>query len=478
VLVGTSALVLLALLFLAIAHIDDRYGIDHASGARVALARYFDRGVLYPELYDGEFYGGSRFMPLPLIAHGSVSKITGEYLVSGRIVAYVFAILLCAVLIWLLRRAGSPWPLSVGLVAAVFATRVGVNAVIDLRGDLPALVFQLLAVGIVSSSRRRSAIGWAGLLSAFAFLAKTSAVWAPIAIGVWLLLRDRRSLLRFVLVYLGSVAALLLLFAVLSEGRLFENVFGLAGSGLSGVRSLLTSPYRLLRLMFSHAGPALPLTAVVAWIAWRRIALRDVSLYMLALAASLVIVWFVLADIGTGWNQLIDPFVLGALLLGESAGVSSLRSTPRPATRVVAVGVIVANILGVLVTYRAPVVGTFTGEASWTPRPLEGIAQKTTRLLAEDPYLPVSLGQTPVVLDPFMLLRIGRDDPRALNDLAQRIQAREFDLIALVEPLEPLRREWWMDVHFGIEVMSSIAESYDFDFKHQGYYLYTPKEDL
>jgi hypothetical protein len=215
---------------------------------------------------------------------------------------------------------------------------------------------------------------------------------------------------------------------------------------------------------------------VVAWTAWRKATEGTISLYLLSLAASLIIVWLVLTDIGTGWNQLIDPLVLGALVLGETTGARAAGTTRSKLVGVVALGVIIANLMGVVLTYRGPVTDTFTGAASWTPRPLEGVAGPDTRLLAEDPYLPVTLGQTPIVLDPFMALRIGRDMPQALEDLATRIRTREFDLIALVEPLKPLDGEWWNDVHFGATVMGAISESYDFDFKLQGYYLYRPRE--
>ena len=51
-LVGVAALVFAAWLFLAVAHVDDRFQLDHVSGARMALAQYFDEGTLYPELYE------------------------------------------------------------------------------------------------------------------------------------------------------------------------------------------------------------------------------------------------------------------------------------------------------------------------------------------------------------------------------------------------------------------------------------------
>ena len=56
---------------------------------------------------------------------------------------------------------------------------------------------------------------------------------------------------------------------------------------------------------------------------------------------------------------------------------------------------------------------------------VDGVADETTRLLSEDPYVPVSLDQDPVVLDPFMLLRIGRDHPAAVRALVDQVEVAE-----------------------------------------------------
>jgi hypothetical protein len=47
------ALVGVAALVFAVTHVDDRFQLDHVSGARMALAQYFHEGTLYPELYEG-----------------------------------------------------------------------------------------------------------------------------------------------------------------------------------------------------------------------------------------------------------------------------------------------------------------------------------------------------------------------------------------------------------------------------------------
>jgi hypothetical protein len=103
------------------------------------------------------------------------------------------------------------------------------------------------------------------------------------------------------------------------------------------------------------------------------------------------------------------------------------------------------------------------------------VADPGTTILSEDPYVPVSLGQTPVVLDAFMLLRLGREQPGAILDLIGRIEAQEFDLVVLVVPLEPLDQPWWSEVDFGPDVVRAISEAYVFSGRTQGYYVYEPR---
>ena len=110
-------------------------------------------------------------------------------------------------------------------------------------------------------------------------------------------------------------------------------------------------------------------------------------------------------------------------------------------------------------------------------RPLAGRATSSTAVLSEDPYVPLALGQTPTVLDPFMLLRIGRRDPAAVQQLVRRIDHRDFRFVVLVEPLEPIDREWWRQLHFGPAVVETLARSYTYTGRDQGYYVYEPAPD-
>ena len=125
-------------------------------------------------------------------------------------------------------------------------------------------------------------------------------------------------------------------------------------------------------------------------------------------------------------------------------------------------------------TVAPDVLATLRGGQPYSPRPLAGRATATTPLLSEDPYRPVSLGQRPVVLDPFMLLRIGRRDPAAVQRLVDRIRAQEFALVALVVPLDPVDQRWWSEIHFGRDVAEALAAAYEPSGSADGYFLYRP----
>lgn len=472
-----------AWLLLAAAHAEDRYRLDHVSGARVALARYLDDGVLYPELVQDGRFGGTRFMPLPIVAHGLLARITGEYLVSGRLLAYAATVGLLATMVVVLRRVGCPFGLRFLLPALVLTTATGLSASLNLRADVLPLLLQLLAVSIVSSSERTSGAVGAGVLSALALFTKTTAVWAPLAIVAWLLIRDRRKLWWFLGTYAGSSAALLLAFVAASDGRILENVVGLAASGV-GVSSIVLAPYRFVHLIVADAATAwaiAPIAGVAVWLAVRE---RRSSIYALSLPIALVVLLVVLTDVGTGWNQLIDVVVLSCIVAGELAGrIRDRQEEPaeRPRARLAAAIVWVTLLwitaTGAVVTIVPEVRDTISGALAPAKIPLQDVADRGTAILSEDPYVPVSLGQLPVVLDPFMLLRQWQERPEDVQPLIDRIAAREFELVVLVNPLEPVDQAWWREQHFGPAVVEAIDRAYRFAGRLEGYYLYEPRRD-
>jgi hypothetical protein len=482
-LIVVAALVVLTWAYLAVAHIDDRYLLDHVSGARMALARYYDHGTLYPELYDGKFYGGTRFMPLPIVLHGLAARLTGEYLIAGKVLSYVATLGLLATMVVLLRRLRCPLPLALILPALILTTNTGLAGSMNMRADLLPLLLQVLAVGIVANSAGSTAatVG-AAASSSLALISKLSAVWAPIAIVVWLLMRDRKRLALFSASYIFLSGALLLLFAAITGGRMVQNIVGLSTSGITGARSVLLAPYRLVHLMVGDATSAwavVPLAILAAWICVRE---RYASIYVISLLCASAVVLVMLVDVGTGWNQLIDPVVLSGLVIGEFAarvrlgGARFDRAGTWMTGTAIRVTVLWVILSGFVVTLVPAVQATADREASYARDPLSGIATSGTSVLSEDPYVPLSLGQVPIVLDPFMLPRLAEREPDAVPDLVRRIENQEFDLVILVEPLEPLDRPWWRELDLGLPIVQAIARAYTEAGTVEGYHLYAPSQ--
>jgi hypothetical protein len=468
-----SSLAIAGAATLAVVHAGDRYRIDVASGARIALAQYATHGEIYPELHNDGFYGGTRFMPLPIVLHRWVSAATGEYLTSGKLLSYVTMVALLIAMMLLLKRMGCPPAIVVGSAALVLVTRTGLGALMSLRSDSLPLLLQVASIGLISSPRRSWTTPSASALAALALVAKLSAVWAALAAFLWLLLRDKRRAVNFAASYFLLAGALLWIFGTATGGRIYENVFGLAGAGIDA-SSVVRAPYRLVQLGVAEATSAwllLPLAAAGTLLTLRG---RRPSIYALALICALAVLVAVLTDIGTGWNQLIDLAVLVPLALG-----STIRWGGEAGGRtVVAAAMAGAIMLGSATTLMPELLQTvslFGGEETYEVRPLSSRATHSTTLLSEDPYIPVSVGQTPVVLDPFILLRIGRDNPGAVDELIARIRDQEFDLVVLVVALSPPQQTWWRDYHFGTDVAVAIDESYVYAGRMQGYHLYEPR---
>jgi hypothetical protein len=99
-------------------------------------------------------------------------------------------------------------------------------------------------------------------------------------------------------------------------------------------------------------------------------------------------------------------------------------------------------------------------------------------LLAEDPSIWVALGRQPLVMDPFMIMRLEHTRPQQVDPLISWIANRRFHLVVLVVALEDRSSDfWWTDFHFGPRVAHALRESYRFDRNVGPYFLYRPVTD-
>jgi hypothetical protein len=337
-------------------------------------------------------------------------------------------------------------------------------------------VLQLAAVALILRSERRSAtVGAAGLCTV-AILTKLSAVWAPLAIGTWLLLRNRRRLGLFAPSLLLLLAASTAMFQVVSDGRMLTNLQEVAFAGVGGPSAVLRSPTRILSLVADGAPLLLILVPFAVGAALR--GRRGISLWVISLLWALLVLVVVMADVGALHNHLLDVIVLTLLVVGEVwVAVQPAPGRTSVIGAFLAVAVFWGVIASLLLEVRPDVEQAIRSRSDGTsprydPHPLAGTIAPSDTLLSEDPYIPVALGRRPVALDAWMLVRIGRKHPGWISDLAARIEARRFDWIVLVYPLS--FRGWYSLEHFGDEIAEAIRTGYRFHGRLDGFYLYTP----
>jgi hypothetical protein len=485
-LVGLSSAAALVLFGLVAAlRLNSYYRINHVSGSWMGLTQYADTGPgIYPPLYDRahQVYGGTRFMPETILLNTAASKITGEYLASGKLVTLLCSLLLLTLTFVVLRRLGCPISISLGLMSAVLATLAGFDSAFTIRGDALPVFWQLLAVTLVASSQRsRYQARWvalAAVLCVFAVLSKFSAIWGLAAICIWLIIKRQRSLVVlfsgvFLVALLGSFGLL----QIISHGRMLDNVLGLSLAGVGG-SSPLARVRELGRYVLEGTQAVwvlFPFAVLGMVLAARN---RRLNLYQLSFVCALAVTLVIFTDSGAGPNHLLDMVVLTVILIGDFWAQVAPRSGMLATAQVILALLVLwvvpsAHASNFLSDYRTD---TYIREhPNSAEKLLAGQLLPGDRILSEDPTVPVSHGQRPVVLDPFMLTRVGAAHPAWVQDLRKRIEGCEFDKVVLLLDInDPANWSWYVTQHFGEQVATAIRDRYHLSAQAQGYYIYTP----
>jgi hypothetical protein len=482
--VSKAALVLSTLwlaastLLIQVVHVGDRYAVGYVQGTRMALAAYLNEGTLYPPLFDGSRYGGTRFMPIPTALHAALARWTDEYLVSGKVVGYVSAALLVGLVYVVLRRIGLDRLASAAISSSILATVPGFFVARSIQGDALPVVFQLAAVltvtGVTPSTSRRPVV-IAAVLCTLGVLSKLTAVWAPLAIAVWLLVRARRHLVWFAGAFLlllgGSVGVLQLL----THGEFMTNMVEVSLAGV-GSGTLLGAPARAVD-MIERAGPV---AVALVFLALARVGLgvarRAWSPYAIAFLFGLVVLMIQATDLGVSNNHVIDVVTLAAVCVGELVWILAERG--QPVWGRAAVALVLAGCVGLFAGLETgPAVAQSIEQVreGTVPEPANPLARQIRpgdSVLSEDPAVPVLLDRLPVVLDAWVLLRLEDRHLGWIAALADRIDRREFDAIVLVQPIDS--RQWYDRLHFGPTIASAIRRSYCLVSRPDRYYLYRP----
>jgi hypothetical protein len=413
------------------------------------------------------------------VLHSSLARWSGgDYVLSGKLLSLVISLSLTGLTFAIIRRFGVPRCFALCLAVLLLLTDVGFGAATGIRADALAALFQLSAVALVAHLGPRLAVV-AGALAAMAVFTKISACWAPIAIALWLLREHRRDLLPFMASFIGSIVAFGIAVQVVSAGRFLDNFATVAFSGFDRSFAVQKATLYTLAVLLTNA-PAMwalvPFIAVSCLLAVRQ---HEPTVYHLAWPASVLIVLLVMADRATDVNQLLDPIVLGAIVVGAQWPADGAeRSSPIGVVLAVAVLWAGGSAFALHLRARAQEIIVPLSRGERYPQPtadtLLARIRTANRVLAEDAGISVARGDRPVVLDAWAIPKIERRHPEWAEHLARRVEAGQFDYVILLfrfEAIDP-NFEGWYGVQFGKTVMSAVKRRYRWAGEVDGFHVY------
>ena len=407
------------------------------SGVWTGLAWDFAHGDFYRPLLGPLGYGGTRYMPLLFVAHGTliaghVDPIhAGVALMQGSVVGAALA------LFFALRSTSAPARLAAPLAGTVWGTVIYQQSCTDLNPDYLAAALAMTAATLASAAARRagpSRAAWliaAALTVVLAALTKVTALAFAAPIALWLALEEqRRAALWFAAVAAAVFAAAIGVLQAASGGR-FLTVFVASLSG---------------GMLASHAWYALPTFAkeivldpfvgaafvIACWCVWASVR-RGLTLAHWYFLTAIVVTLVIFSSPGTVGNHLVDLQMASTLLIGASVARSAV--PPR----------VVASTYGILAVALAAISWPLPGIPSVIatlrahgPRPRAVVAAihaeflpPGARYLSTDPIVPVLSDESAVLLDAFDLRRFLRDGGPPGRDIEDGVRRRAFSAIVL-----------------------------------------------
>ena len=186
-------------------------------------------------------------------------------------------------------------------------------------------------------------------------------------------------------------------------------------------------------------------------------------------------------DRGATQNHLVDMVTLAAicagLLVGEG-GVFAGRDRQAVEWLAILLIVLTAGVSYQRSTRFAATDALHLLAGRSNPRSLStlrGLVPARGEILSEDPTIPFAADLKPVILDPFMLRRIGERHPAWRALLIARIERHDFSRIYLIGPIDASSQGWYHYFDLGTPVADAIQRSYTFAGTVDGFAKYLPK---
>lgn len=448
-------------------------GISFASGVMITMAADLAHGIFYRPLFGPMGYGGTRYFPLYFCLQGLLLKLGVPVLMS----AYLISATGAALLIWgtfrLLRELGVETWLATGAALMLLgASSVQIALTTPQADGLAAALNVCGLAAIVRTPPNRRRILVAAVLFTLAWSAKLTTVFGVATAIIWLLSASETRAAWLLAMETACGYAVIAVGMVLgSRGRVVE-IFRACASGGTDWRFVANAPLRM-ESMAVYTDPVLVAFAVLALLVlvssklWR-------TLRGILLITSLLVTVVIFGSPGTAQNHLLDVQVAAVIVLGTWVA----KATPQKKRAGVYALALLTLLAGVELWRHVR-----TWSRWYHPHQFErvmaaaGAGEKP--ILAENPIVPVLAGQSPYVLDPWMVQLLRTRIAGFQEPLLQRLRRQEFGAVVLSTGAisENGAKQWFDENAFGPGFVEALGEHYKLAGVVDRDWIYLPKSE-
>lgn len=418
---------LLAIQFWSIGPIFD----SRTSGVWTALAFDFSQGHLYRPLVSEDGYGGTRYVPLFFMFHGTLIASGLNAITAGVVAMQVSVVAMLAALVLMMRMLKVPLALTIGLALVTYCTTIYQQYLSDVNCEYLAAGLSLLGLAAFHRPDWRIQLVIAPLICTLAFFTKFSSLYVPAAIVFYLIFKGEfRRAAAFSMIGLAFVGGFFLIFQQLSQQSMWINLTSAATGGTdwayaSGFLS------RFLTEVFVD-NPAIGVTSAIAAIAFV-VSLRHRENGLIAMTFFMVLLSTVVtyASRGISGNHVIALHAFSLLMIGAGARHLNVRAAAAGGFLIMAVIVFVTWLPGV----PSPRATLAIGERETGGEIIEAVARHRRGegpLLSDHGGIPALMGERAFLMDQYNLNNFLPSRPKLADDFVGRIESRTFSAIVLV----------------------------------------------
>ncbi len=459
------------------------YQLDYGEGGILQIALRFARGqAIYPPLNQGYPYVIASYMPLYYVVCGLLAKALGASFLGGRLVSFLATVtigVVCAREVW--GRTRHRFAAFAAAAAAVTMPIVMIWGTL-MRTDVLALAFTIAGFHLFGRNRRVAAT----ILFGLGVLTR----WTNVA-GI------AAALAGLVLARKWKQAAI---WSAIQGAFLLVLVFGsnwITRDGMFHQLSLHTSSslgkawtWGQVWLLVSQAGAVWPVYFALGvigalWCAWRP-AHRALAIYFLGAWA----VFFTSGRIGSTFNYLMEPVIVGAMAMGvmwgELAQAEKTAASPRALGAARTGMLVLAGALALQIIYTS--IGNHMEYSISLLRPrasgrasaivLERIRQTPGPVLCEDFGLIEMAGkETP--LEPFEFTQIAHKRVFDPEPVYRDVRDGKFSLIITrFDPEQVVNHQPgadWESGRWPDGIVQGLRTRYRLEAREEPYLVFVPK---